>query len=349
MNEAAVDRAPGLGPLPRRAPRGTEAARTPQDAAGTSLGYELAVFALLGVFVAAQWARLVTDRAAGPVAAGAGRGLCRRLRPAPRRDPSRPSLARPARLVDDRPRHSGGGADARRARGAAAAADELGRARLRDQHGDPGDRGGPPAVSGRRHVDQADPGPRRSGRDRRVRRRRVLARPPPRAPAAHRARHPGDHLRGRHQPRPPRGRSDPRRVAAGARDELALDHPAWRLAARAGARALGRRRRRRPADRGPARLRARCSTTSPGTSSAARPTSASSGITPTARSTGRARGRRCSPSTARPRSTGRRACSTASTASPGSARRRRIRSPWSSARPATRRRRASCAGAIPNG
>ena len=46
---------------------------------------------------------------------------------------------------------------------------------------------------------------------------------------------------------------------------------------------------------------------------------ASTGTTPTDRSTGRARARRCSRSTAPSRSTGRRACSTASTASPGSA------------------------------
>ena len=54
--------------------------------------------------------------------------------------------------------------------------------------------------------------------------------------------------------------------------------------------------------------------------------SPSTGTTPTARSTGRARARRCSRSAAAGRCTGRRACSTASTASPGSARREATRS-----------------------
>ncbi len=57
MNEAAVERTPGLRPLPR--PGRSVDAEAPARPA--PVAYELAVFALLGIFVSAQWARLVTD------------------------------------------------------------------------------------------------------------------------------------------------------------------------------------------------------------------------------------------------------------------------------------------------
>ena len=106
----------------------------------------------------------------------------------------------------------GGRADARRVEARLLLPTNWGELASGISAGDPGDRGGPPSVSREATRGSGWHGPRRSGRDRRGRRRGVLARSPPRAPPARRARHPGGHLRGRHQPRPPGGRPDPRRA-----------------------------------------------------------------------------------------------------------------------------------------
>ena len=199
----------------------------------------------------------VDDRSAARAAVPVTRcGLPRWLGPAPDRGRGDRRAPTTARGLGDRVADVRGCPRARRGGAATAAPEPLGRALRRDRVRDPGDPGGPSAVPRRRSRRAAGDGARRAGGRRDRRRGRLLARPPPRSPAPRRARDPRARLRGGDQPRPPRRRPAPGRAAAGARRELALDHPSPRLPAGAGAGAHGRGRRDRATRRIAARFRA---------------------------------------------------------------------------------------------